>query len=220
MKGELVKTSVMLAFLCLAASANAGVWFDDFSDGNLHEWEQQGSGQWEVIDGELNSRYIWGNRTPIVIVGLNAKWSSYSAKCKVKFLRQTHPDISPGSVMIGINFCSWGDFINSVELSISTNGFGTFDVSFQDKKTICDSNKQIPVKMDEWFEIKLTSVGNYIVGYVNDEKVGQLFNKPAPLSGGVSLGVFCAEARFDNVLITGNNIPNNGRAVLPQFALK
>jgi hypothetical protein len=76
-------------------------------------------------------------------------------------------------------------------------------------------------KVGKWYRLKIVSTGNIISFYVDGELLFERKDDLHP-SGGVSLWAYNAIVEFDNVVITGDEIPDmgpSGYVVQPQGGL-
>ena len=92
----------------------------------------------------------------------------------------------------------------------------------KDKAQIHTWVEQLPggPQIDNWYRLRIDTKGNEISFYIDDALVLQK-NDNSHKSGGVSLYVYHAIVEFDNVVITGDGIPNGGSgfAVTPKGRL-
>jgi len=78
-----------------------------------------------------------------------------------------------------------------------------------------------PPQIDEWYRLRIDQKGNKISFYIDDELKNQSNDDLHP-SGGVGLYAYNAIVEFDNVVITGDDIPDtgpSGYAVKPKAKL-
>jgi len=78
-----------------------------------------------------------------------------------------------------------------------------------------------PPQIGEWYRLRIDQEGNKISFYINDELKHQA-NDDLHQSGGVCLYAYNAIVEFDNVVITGDDIPDagpSGYAVKPKAKL-
>ena len=76
-------------------------------------------------------------------------------------------------------------------------------------------------EVGKWYRLEIAAIGNTISFYVDGELLFERKDDSHP-SGGVSLWAYDAIVEFDNVVITGDDIPDtgpSGQAVQPEAKL-
>lgn len=64
-------------------------------------------------------------------------------------------------------------------------------------------------QLEKWYRLEIEAIGNNISFYVDGDLVYERKDNSNP-SGGAILWSFDAVAEYDNVVITGNGIPDSG----------
>ena len=67
----------------------------------------------------------------------------------------------------------------------------------------------LETEADTWYRLKVTVKGDLIQGFIDGELMCE-FNDPRYPSGSVGLGVAGVEVMFDDFMVTGPGISNNG----------
>lgn len=226
-------TSIVAALLLLSISGWSGTFIETFNDGDLEEWQElvqqdNAPGSWEVIDRELHAVSPDG-WIRLLTVG-NKKWQNYTIEVDVKPLEKSvNASIVIAARIKGTSliFCEIGDrFIPGWEAICLTGDFDT------NQYRLLYTGVHPLLKLDDWSTLKLGVDGATFMFSINGEKivetgdrfdfvhegqeifgikVGRLQNL---LTGGTGFGLANYTARFDNIIITGKDIPNKGRLLV------
>ena len=237
---KIVKLVIAVLIMSLLIfSASAGTFIETFNGANLKEWQElvqkdKAPGSWEIIDNELQAtrRDGWMR---LLTIG-NKKWRDYTIEFDVKPL-ETH---GRGNIAIAAR-------IKKTQLVLWTIGEWPFLESnaicrsgnFHEDRTILFHIKSHPsLPLGDWSTLKLAVKGETYIFWINGRKImetgepfifkafgaqeikgkaGELFDFP---TGGVGFGLSNYTARFDNIVITGDGVPNKGElSVTPQAKL-
>ena len=236
-------TGIMILLLLLPFSAVAGTFLETFDDRELQGWQEltqlnNPSGSWEIIDDELHavSRKTF---LRLLTTGDNT-WENYTIKFDVKPLKKHGiSNISIAARVKGtwLIYCSIADPVVLVdgeplhESRMSCAYGNLHDVIFLTLHT----EPHPLLKLNKWAHLKLSVDGNMVAFWVNEKQVmkptairnlkdvqhgGHNFNFagfPDFRTGSVGFGLANYTARFDNITVTGDTIPNSGGfAVTPQ----
>ncbi|MXV75918.1 DUF1080 domain-containing protein [Candidatus Poribacteria bacterium] len=194
-------------------------------------------GSWEIVDGELHAVSPDG-WTRLLTIG-DETWRDYTIEFDVKPLDNRGPSNIVVAARINGSWVVWcliGDlpFVDNISEVKFAAG------NFQDPNTFLfsHSKRQRFLKLNEWSKLKLDVKENILNFWINGKQfIGpvQLPNRqsflrfdalrkehrkelPALqldglqdfLTGGMGLGLSNQTARFDNVVITGDSIPDRG----------
>jgi hypothetical protein len=202
--------------------AFAGTWRDDFEDGNLDGWQREeppmGGEIWGVEDGECSGQYAnapAGICSAIQLKAENAAlWKDYSVECKAKLVEKLGEGASFGIFFRDSLFQSGAqnDYVASV--APDQNKVFFYEVSQNKGRTISEVPLPFDISEDTWYKLKVIAEGNHFGFYINDELIGSFDDNSCP-SGTISLAVRNAHIHFDDVVITGQEIPDGG----PGFAV-
>ena len=236
-------TIVGLIICCMAVlPAFAGTWRDDFEDGNedgnLDGWQRAdppiGAEKWDVENGELSGQYVQAGangwpmgRIPrcsaVQVKAENeqvkaenaASWKDYSVVCRVKFVK----NLGGGSF--------FAIFFRSSLFGAGAQNNYLVSIWPGEKRVIFDAvvnggeNGRPPfavvpldIAEDTWYKLKVIAEGDHFEFHVDDELIGSFDDDSFP-SGTVWLAVRNAHVHFDDVVITGPEIPGGG----PGFAV-
>ena len=239
-------------------SAGAGVFREDFDNGNLDAWqeliltqdflfidvEDPPPGSWEIVKGELHA-VSPDESTRLLTIG-DETWRDYTIEFDVKPLDKPGPsNIAIAARIKGswVVWCLIGDlpqFRDNASEVLMGSG------NFHDRNTIFYSHAKLRrfLKLNRWSQLKLAVEGDTLNFWINGKLVigpVQLPNRktfenreaakkahpPKPgnikifhplaldgfqdfLTGAAGLGLSNQTARFDNIVITGDSIPDSG----------
>ena len=203
---------ITFAFSLLVISAYGGTYVDNFEDGDFDGWEaidyKSQGGQWAVENGVLTCRRpsLWYSLLRFGEGG----WRNYSIECDAKMVQTLNAMHSIGLVLRlpkeiegesarpyvdfslwenkTANIAVWTSKVNLTQLNIASKGFG-----FQ---------------IDQWYHLKAVANEEDFEFYIDEELLVSLSDARAP-SGFVSLEAGGVIAHFDNIVITGDDIPGN-----------
>ena len=221
-------TRIVAVLLLLPLSGWAGTFIETFNDDDLEDWQElvqqnKKSGAWEVIDRELHATSVNG-WIRLLTIG-NKKWRNYTIEVDVKPLEKR----GPASIVIAARikgtrlvFCEIGDRLFPGWNTVCRTG------DFHTNTSVLLSAGQHPLlKLDDWSTLKLSVKDGTFVFSINDEKItetgddfvlvhggreimGKVGRLDDFLTGGAGFGFANYTVRFDNVIITGEDIPNKG----------
>ncbi len=230
-------TGIMILLLLLPFSAVAGTFLETFDDRELQGWQEltqlnNPSGSWEIIDDELHavSRETF---LRLLTTGDNT-WENYTIKFDVKPLKKHGiSDISIAARVKGtwLIYCSIADPVVLLDgepllgSRVSCAYGNLHDVIFLTLHT----EPHPLLKLNKWAHLKLSVDGNMVAFSVNEKQVmgptkipnligvPDVGHFPEFRTGGVGFGIANYTARFDNIIVTGDSVPNSGGfAVTPQ----
>ena len=239
-------------------SARAGVFQENFDNGNLDAWQElimtqdflfldvddPPPGSWEIVDGELHA-VSPDESTRLLTIG-DETWRDYTIEFDVKPLDK--PGLSNIAIAARIKgswvaWCVIGD-LPAFRKNASEALLGAGN--FHDRNTIFYTHAELHrfLKLNRWSQLKLAVEENTLNFWINGKLVigpVQLPNrktfkdheaakhahpiKPGNiriihplaldgfhdfLTGAAGLGLSNQTARFDNIVITGDSIPDSG----------
>lgn len=215
-----MRAIAILCMLFLVLPVWAGTFRDDFEDGNLDGWRQVNPVApmlWEIANGELEC--VKKNVESTVIVIGEDDWSDYTIDFDVMLLE----DFGQGDVDIVARYIDpmwsnfimfwFGDCIGPPEVNVVRYPEGV-----RTRKPFA------PLELDEWYHIKLEAEGNDFALWLDHEKVLDHTDKAVKI-GSVGLGLANYKAHFDNVEISGPDVPDvipptwKGQSVEPRGGL-
>lgn len=226
----------MMKFMCIVTvlfllpfSGWSGTFLETFDGGGLEAWQEfiawdiqgnKGPGSWKVVDGELHAV----NREAFfrLLTTGDDTWEDYTMEFDVKTLKKH----GRGGFSIAVRiqeawvvYCSIHDirviFKNKLPIEeprVDCTGGNLHNGMFAS----FHSNPRALLSLNEWSHLKLSVEGDTFTFWINDE---QIINRVAPRfrdfpdfpdfqTGGVGFGLRNYTARFDNITVTGDSIPD------------
>lgn len=196
-----MKTVLILCMLLIALPVCAGTFSDDFEDGNIKGWKPVG--KWFVESGEL----VGENMKPAydsggIFIG-ELTWMDYTVEADVKLI-EARPMPRGAGIFIRAQ-SEPGEMPR-----LHTFGFGPGSCGHSLQPGGAESITKIrPFSVGTWYHLKVVADDNHFEFYINDELIGE-FDHLAYPNGRIGLLVFNMKARFDNVVITGEDVPDSG----------
>jgi len=226
-------TVIVLFMSLLATSAWAGTFRDDFSDGNLEGWMLTFGtlpivpleSMAKVRNGVLTFRRTsgWGVH---LTIGNADTWSDYTIECDMKITERI-PNEWGGSF-------HYAGFIGRLrpenKLSIDILGFALNlkatptiwkFVKFQKNQWLINTQTNFNAELAAWYHLKSVMKGNNFKFYVDNNLISS-FNSGNISTGRVGINIGGCTAEFDNIVITGDDVPDvgpSGYAVKPKSKL-
>ena len=222
-------------FFC-SFSAWAGTFLETFDEANMNEWQElimldAEPGSWEVLDGELQA-ISRGGLTRLLITG-DKTWKDYTITVDIKPLKKHGPGNIAIAARVMENWGVWCVIGNLPILEPDSRAICQYG-NFHDDNSRLLKSKLIPfLKLNKWSTMKLSIAGNTLTLWVNGKQILGFMEIPEPivvpglieelpefLTGGAGFGLTNYTARFDNVTITGEGIPDKGGlSVVPRAKL-
>jgi len=193
---------VGLMLFLTTASVWAGTFRDDFEDGNLDGWRQdfpfaQEPTLWKIVDGKLECTRF-SNISTVLITG-DATWKDYTIEYDVTLLE----DHGPGDVDVVLRWRGAAGY-----LAIYIGDFGGLPAIYVERNLNIIMQKPFdPLELNKWHHLKVEAKGKNFTFWVNDEKVLEHQDNTIK-EGAVGLGLANYTARFDNVEISGPDVPD------------
>ena len=234
-------TSIIVLLFLLPFSASAGTFVETFDDGDLEGWQElvhlnEGAGSWVILNDELHAVSHEGFLR--LLTRGDATWEDYTFEFDVNPLEKH----GRGAIAIAARvkgsvlfYCSFADpviFGNDDPLLgsfLSCMKGDLHDAEF----TMLYFESHPLLRLNKWSRLKLSVKGTNFIFSLNGKKIaktgddfarrhnGEKIKTKAGkltgfLTGGVGLGLWNYTARFDNITVTGDSIPNTGElAVTP-----
>ena len=212
-RGFLCLCHVALCVMVFNQQSFAGTWTDAFEDDNTHGWKItnniNNSAKWWIDDGEAVCETLAPN-TPSILSTGEVDWENYSFSCKAKLDKAKGEPATFGIIL----HHQWEEF--------SFYGFRIFypwEVIHITKynpagaSTLGEFN--FPAELDTWYTLTASIDSRGKLKFQIDDVVFTTVDDAAIKNGKAGLVVSNAQVRFDDVEITGNNIPNGGPGTLP-----
>ena len=186
----------------------AGTWRDDFEDKTEKEWTiynlDRQVEKWWVDNGEAIGQIFMPGFMSLWLTG-GLEWQNYSLSCKAKLVREKN---DPATV--GLTLYDRGDE-DARYLFYVNFTFGTASIIKSTPNVWFIRNFPFVADIDVWYELKAT-VNEDLLEFQIDDQVFLSRDLEPFKSGQAGLVVSNAQAQFDDVEITGENVKNGGPA--------
>ncbi len=212
-------------FLC-TFSAWADTFLETFDAVDIEGWQElimldAEPGSWEVLDGELQA-ISRGGLTRLLVTG-NETWKDYTITVDIKPLKKHGPGNIAIAARVMENWVVWCVIGNLPILEPDSRAICQCG-NFHDEKSRLLKSKRSPfLKLNKWSTMKLSVSGNILTLWVNGKQILGVMEIPEPivapglleefpefLTGGAGFGLTNYTARFDNITIIGEGIPDKG----------
>jgi hypothetical protein len=233
---------IVTVLFLLPLSVSAGTFLDTFEDGNLDGWRElvpwdREPGSWEIVDGGLHGSVDDGY--PRLFTTGDDTWKDYTVEFDVRPLKKHgRPTVSIAARVQEKWFVQCRITEPEVVVIDGANALGKGWVlcsagnMHRPKADLLFFKPHPLLKLFRWAHFKLSVEGDIFTFWINDEQVMAptklriVRNRegfedfPEFQTGGVGIGLSNYTARFDNVTVTGDSIPDSGAfAVTPQGKL-
>jgi len=215
LEGESMMRKFSWMFLLLLTVSlwvvEAGTLRDNFNDNDVKGWAEitvplnRGLPfkDWQVIDGELHIENQEDNIGRHLIIGKNS-WKDYVFEIDVgpiKHWAKSYISLV-ARIKDGRSFsCTIGDLFGVPEVTVFQGLWAG---------AVANNQKRKPfelLKVGKWHHLKLKAEGNDFTIWINDQKVIE-YQDGTLAQGRVGFGLGNYKARFDNVVITGPDVPD------------
>ena len=202
--------------MCLVLPTFAGTWRDDFEDKNTREWKiikpTMRNQKWQINKGEAVGEIFQPGDWNLWITG-NPKWKNYSVSCLAKLVNEKNEP----AIGLALHWRTNSRYLFYIDY---TRGLA---IIYREALANIGVSTPFAAKIDTWYKLTATVYEDGKLEFQIDDTVHTILD-PDPLPGGqAGLVVMDGRARFDNVEITGDDIPNGGPgrpfAVAPQDKL-
>ncbi|MDE0013991.1 MAG: DUF1080 domain-containing protein [Candidatus Poribacteria bacterium] len=217
---------ITMGVFFLTCSAWAGTFVETFDNKDLEGWKEivwhdEAPGSWENVDGEL---HVGNNDGFLRLLTIGDKtWRNYTVEFDVKPLKKH----GSGSIAIAarirgtsVLWCMIGDaLLPGPEARAICYGGNLHSNTL----LFIASKRSSFLKLNKWSTLKLSVQENNLTFWINGEllldpmEIPDIKEFPALIKeftdfsvGGAGFGVSGYTARFDNITITGEGIPNKG----------
>ena len=222
---------VGLSVFLFTFSVWAGKFLEKFDRGDLEEWQELiwldvdiGQTSWEVLDGTLEG----ATRSALIrlLTMGDKRWSDYDFEFDIKPLKKhDHGNITIAARVKGNRtvvciigdsprFVKEGEAIPPEPKSMATCMGGNFHI-VKGMRIFAQGASPL-LKLNKWSNLKVSVHGNNLTFWINGKAVlGPVVMEPKEgtpplLTGKIGVGLASYTARFDNLIITGGSIRDNG----------
>ena len=230
-------TGILTLFFLLSLSATAGTLIETFDGKDMEEWRElvqlnNPPGLWEIVNGELEVV----NREPSLhfFTTGNETWEDYTVEFDVKPIKKH----GIGGIAIAARvkaswlvYCAIRDIVVLMgdkpavhETQIDCLSGDLHNVEFE----LLYAEPHPLLRLNKWAHLKLSVNGENFSFWIDDKKIAETGDafvvivedreiklKVGKLTdrfgkGGPGFGLSNYTARFDNITITGDDVPNKG----------
>ena len=214
---------------------NAGTYRENFDEhpdgwtlykGNAGSWFVDETAEWDTDDGVLIARSNNVCQSASTFAFGDESWVQY--EFRVDFLiEETHflagCKFRTSQIGFGVHFSNPPGLVNGVVLNVETDDGAAWNVASAEwfhnrNEGLLDVLNIVTVDPGAWHRLRLTTDGNRYEGWIDDELVLDTV-QTTPGVGGVALRIRNVEARFDNLRISGEAIPDAGLSAAPRGKL-
>ena len=204
---------ILLCALVFNQQGFAGTWADAFEDNNTHGWETinniNNSTKWWIDAGEAVCETFALNIPSILVTG-EVDWENYSFSCKAKLDKAKGEPATFGIILhhrwkkfsfYAFRILYPWEIVHITKYNpVGASTLGEFD---------------FPVKLDTWYTLTASIDSRGKLKFTIDDVVFTAVDGDPIKNGKAGFIVSNSQARFDDVKITGDNVPNGGPGTLP-----
>ena len=205
--------SLLVMALMISLPAWAGTYVENFDDGDLDSWGifdfLGGVSEWKVEDGILICRRPSAPSSTLLYG--EEDWGNYSIECDAKMVE---PIANFHAIALDLRVSNIGNVnsINDIYCVVTKEGRAVIWAYLNGNEVGASAQKALNFQLDHWYHLKAVTDGNNFEFYIDGELVASLSDSQHP-TGRVGLAVNGAVAHFDNLVITGDDVPDNTAAV-------
>jgi hypothetical protein len=196
------------------SSAWAGTFIDDFEDGNLDGWAESypwaARASWSVENGELVgiSTHNIGADTHLYLLD-SSDWQDYDISARVKVTESFTKNICGAGLLVRqmgrLNYLNFKILMHDQLIGPDVPKARYLWQDNNDWEVL--HKEPLDLQFGVWYDLLLEASGSHFSFYVDGEKVidceSTLFD-----SGEVGVVLNGAEAHYDNLVVTGDEIPD------------
>ncbi len=209
---------VILCAMVFNQQSFGGTWVDDFEDDSTQEWELfntfDGSAVWRIDAGEAVGETFEPRHFPTIWATGELDWRNYSLSCKAKLVEAKAEPASLGLIL----HQKWDE-----------SSFYVFQILYplevihitkiHSGNVLTIGEFDFAAKLNRWYTLTASIDSSEILKRTKlkfqiDDEVFTVTDRNPIKSGKAGLEVSGAQVRFDDVEITGSNIPDGGPGTL------
>jgi hypothetical protein len=209
MRRIIVTASLATIVLMIVSSTWAGTFVENFDDGNFDGWEIYGGGiagaEWRIENGVAIGKAARDWNTGLIFG--EDDWRNYSIECDVKMVQKLTdlPSVGLGlrTTDNDVVWCFYSVIWESALIWtwINNNGAKQSDL------------KAFDLELDRWYRFKAVADEDDFEFYIDGDLMATL-SDPRLSTGGSYINVAGSVAHFDNVVITGDDVPDNASSAV------
>ncbi|MYC78556.1 hypothetical protein F4X10_22560 [Candidatus Poribacteria bacterium] len=205
---------IVLCVMVFNQQSLAGTWTDAFEDDRTHEWTilnniNNQNAKWWIDRGEAVCETFAPN-TPSTLATGEIDWRNYSFSCKAKLDKVKGESATFGIIL----HHRWEEFAFYALRILHPSGIVHIIKYNPGKASILDEF-DFPAKLDTWYTLLASIDSRGKIKFKIDDVVFTTVDADSIKNGKAGLVVSNAQARFDDVKITGDNVSNGGPGTLP-----
>lgn len=190
----------------------AGTWRDDFNDGDFQGWKEtwmkQNQTIWKVESGVLigENPSNWG---AYLVIG-DAGWQDYEVECDARIvaIENSIPSFAIAMRHNGQNGAATKTLVlGLVALANPLGPSGIYATYLANNDAFPRKIKAMTVELNRWYHLKAKVQGDLYELEVDGEKLISIHDKTLK-SGMVGLEAHAGVNQYDNVIITGHDVPD------------
>ena len=215
-RGFLCVFHVILCAMVFDQQSFAGTWTDAFEDDNTHGWTilnniNNKSAKWWIDRGEAVCETLARN-TPSTLATGEVDWRNYSFSCKAKLDKGKDKPAEPAT--FGIILHHRSEEFAFYALRISYPSEIVYITKYNPAGASTLGEFDFPAKLDTWYTLMASIDSRGKIKFKIDDVVFTTVDADSIKNGKAGLVVSNAQARFDDIEITGDNVPNGGPGTL------
>jgi len=201
----------IFAICLLVVSAHAGTYVENFDDGDFDGWEIYEGGEpgseWTVEDGVLTCRreILWGTD---LLFG-EEHWRNYTIEFDVRMVEPTAEELCSVGFDLRMTGTEVVEDLDVVTSPLAYREQEAWISAWIDFEFIAQSeNEAIDFELGRWYRLKGVAHEDSFEFYLDGRLVASYTDDRFP-GGRLGLFAMACEAQFDNVIITGDDVPDN-----------
>ena len=202
---------LVICSVVLNQFALAGTWKDSFEDNITSEWttfNKTPKEKWWIHEGEAVGETVEGTNLVSFWLTGDVKWRDYTVSCRAK-LTKVKNDSAGFGLLLHHRSEELAAYMFRIELA--PDRARILKILPPPQPSVQLGRLDIVVDIDRWYQLAATIHKDGILEFrVGQEVLRAVDGNLMPKSGQVGLAVGGAQVRFDDVEITGENIPNGG----------
>ena len=214
-RGSLCLFHVVLCAMVFNQQSFAGTWTDAFEDDNTQEWEifnaVDDEKKWWIDDGKAVGETFEPHQDyPTIWATGELDWRAYSLSCRAKLVKVKDEPATLGLIL----HQRWEE--PALYVFQILYPWKIVHITKQDKNGATTLGEfDFAAKLNRWYALTASIDSRGKLKFQIGKEVFSTVDPNPIKSGKPGLKVSGAQARFDDVEITGNNVPNGGPGTLP-----
>jgi hypothetical protein len=209
MKRITFRASLLMLALMISLPTWAGTYIENFDDGDFDGWEALDPAAWKVVDGVVTGKF--GELRGTVLLFGEDDWRNYTIECDAKIVEPI-TNLPAASLGIRMLFRNLSDFNYLWCLPSVAWGTALIWPWLNGRELATSAQKPFKQEMNHWYHLKGVADEDNFEFYIDGELMASLSDSRFP-TGRVLLQTNGCVAHFDNVVITGDDVPDNTTAV-------